>query len=109
MKKGELGASWSHILLYEKLLNDEEYDCYMIMEDDAQFLRELDRFVKAIKSLPEFDIVHMAKSDWYPFLNDKKINEEFYKHQKRYFNRLTSYLISKSGAKKTTTKDTEFY
>ena len=36
MKKGEMGCSMSHVLLYKKLLRDDYLDKYLIMEDDAE-------------------------------------------------------------------------
>lgn len=101
MKKGEFGASWSHIYLYEKLLRDDKYDFYLIFEDDAQFVRDIESFLKILNEVPEdFDFIHLALSDWYPFLRKETVNDSFYIPVKRYFNRLTSYIVSKNGAKK---------
>jgi GR25 family glycosyltransferase involved in LPS biosynthesis len=101
MKKGEFGASWSHLSIYEKLLNDKLYDSYLIFEDDAQFIGEIEYFLKSIEQIPKnFDAIHLALSDYLPFERKETINDYFYIPEKIFFNRLTSYIISKTGAKK---------
>jgi hypothetical protein len=101
MKNGELGAGWAHLNIYKKLLCDELYDNYLVLEDDAELIDNLDILYKKLNNLPEkFDVLHIAKSDWYPFVLKDKINEYFYSIEKKFFNRLTAYIVSKSGALK---------
>ena len=46
------------------------------------------------------DVCHVAKSDWYKFILNNKINEFWNTIHKQYFNRLTAYITSKEGATK---------
>lgn len=101
MRKGEFGTSWSHLSIYEKLLNDKLYDSYLIFEDDAQFIGEIKYFLKSIEQIPKnFDAVHLGVSDHFPFQKKESLNNYFYIPEKLFFNRLTSYIITKTGAKK---------
>ena len=43
---------------------------------------------------------HIAKSDWFPFVLNDKVNDMWYNINKSYFNRLTAYIISKKGGQK---------
>ena len=45
MKKGEFGCAWSHINIYKKLLDDEIYDNYLILEDDFEFNENIEKIV----------------------------------------------------------------
>ena len=97
MKIGEFGASWSHIKIYEKLVADTEFDNYLILEDDAQIVGD----INVLHDLPAgFDIAHVCRSDCYPFVKTTQINGSFFDIEKKFFNRLTGYVISKAGAKK---------
>jgi glycosyl transferase family 25 len=99
LSKGELGCSISHLLLYEQLLNDSDYDHYLILEDDVELCLSLCDVYKHLINIPEnYDLIHLSYADCYPFIQTNKINEYYYDIVKRYFNRTTGYLISKSGA-----------
>lgn len=101
MKKGEIGCSMSHVLLYKKLKEDERYNKYLIMEDDAELDVHLACLYKTISNMPtNFDVLHLSKSDWYPFEKEEKINDIFYRPKKMFFNRATGYIISKQGCTK---------
>lgn len=101
MKRGELGASWSHINIYKSLLKEKHVDKYLIFEDDAEFVESLDYAYNCLVNIPsEFDVCHVAKSDWYKFIFNNKINEFWNTIHKEYFNRLTGYIVSKNGAEK---------
>lgn len=101
MKKGEMGCSMSHVLLYKKLKEDECYNNYLIMEDDAHLDVSLKILYETISNMPNnFDVLHISKSDWYPFEPVGKINDIFYKPKKEFFNRATGYIISKQGCVK---------
>jgi hypothetical protein len=41
MAIGEFGCSWSHIKLYQKLLEDPHVDNYLVIEDDAQTVGDM--------------------------------------------------------------------
>lgn len=101
MKLGELGCAWSQINIYHKLINDTDYDKYLILEDDAYLLKDLNKLQELLFNLPEnFDLCHIALSDWNPFKKVNKINDYFYTIKRNYFNRCTAYILSKDGAKK---------
>lgn len=107
MKKGEIGCALSHILLYKKLILDKVYDKYLILEDDAELDVNIEYLYDTLINIPDnFDLLHISKSDWYPFekdYNEKdngKINEIFYKPKHNYFNRTTGYIVSKQGSEK---------
>jgi len=101
MKAGELGCAWSQINIYEKLIQDCDYDQYLILEDDAHLLKSLEELCALLLNLPtDFDMCHIASSDWNPFQKVNKINDYFYTIKRDYFNRCTAYILSKSGAKK---------
>ena len=101
MKNGEFGCAWSHLKIYKKLLNDNNYQYYLILEDDANLVTSLNTLYETINNLPEiFDICHLSKSIWNPFNKLDKINDYFYNISINYFNCLVSLIISKSGASK---------
>jgi len=101
MTKGEMGAAISHLNIYSKLISDTYYDNYLIIEDDAELVSSLDQLYNTLNNIPNtFDVCHIAKSDWYPFILQTQMNEYFYKCAKQYFNRTTAYVISKQGATK---------
>jgi GR25 family glycosyltransferase involved in LPS biosynthesis len=101
MKAGELGCAWSHLNIYKKLCSDKLYNKYLIFEDDACLSENLDTIYNTLNNLPNiFDICHICLSDWYPFNKTDKVNDYFYNVEKKFFNRLTAYIISKEGALK---------
>lgn len=101
MKKGEMGCALSHLKIYKKLVDDTIYDKYLILEDDVELIASLDDLYDIMCNIPNnFDMLHLAKSDWFPFIKYQKINNFFYDIHKRYFNRTTAYMISKNGANK---------
>ena len=52
-------------------------------------------------NIPEdIDIGHLGKSECFNFKLKDKINDYYYSIEKEFFNRTTSYIISKNGAKK---------
>ena len=101
MGLGELGCAWSQINIYNKLLYDNEYDQYLILEDDAFLLKNINELRELLLNLPNyFDLCNIGYSDWNPFERSSKINDYFYNINKNYFNRCTSYILSKTGAQK---------
>jgi GR25 family glycosyltransferase involved in LPS biosynthesis len=103
MKKGEIGCALSHVLLYKKLMIDKNYSNYLILEDDVDLDCDLETFYNTLINIPnKFDLLHISKSDWYPFEKEDngKVNDIFYKPKKKFFNRTTGYVISKQGCEK---------
>ena len=101
LSNGELGCCISHLLLYEQLLEDSDYDHYLILEDDFTSSSNLNDIYNHLINIPDnYDFIHLSYADWYPFIKTNKVNEYYYSIVKRYFNRTTGYLISKTGAQK---------
>ena len=101
MTLGELGCAWSHINIYKSLLKEKHVDKYLIFEDDVEFLESLEYAYSCLVSIPsDFDVCHVSKSDWNPFILNNKINEFWNTIHKEYFNRTTCYIVSKNGAEK---------
>ena len=101
MSKGELGCAWSHLTIYKKLLEDNVYDKYLILEDDAEKVVSLEELSLFLNNIPEdADLCHIAKSDSFAFIKKFKINDFYYDIHHQFFNRTTAYIITKSGARK---------
>jgi glycosyl transferase family 25 len=105
LTKGELGCAISHIQLYKKLVNDTTNELYLIFEDDAKMMDCItpDIIHFYLRNLPEpstYDVAHLSVSDYYPFKKCININSYYYTPEKDYFNRLTSYVVTKRGAQK---------
>ena len=101
MKPGELGCAWSHLNIYKKLVQDNEYDNYLVIEDDVVLLKSIEYIKEILENIPsDYDFCNTNISLWYPFKKVKQVNKYFYKVEKNYFSGMTSYLISKSGAQK---------
>jgi GR25 family glycosyltransferase involved in LPS biosynthesis len=67
------------------------------MEDDAQIVGDL----SLLRNLPsDFDVAHVATSDSHPFVKTTQVNKSFFNIQRKFFNRLTGYVVSKAGARK---------
>jgi len=102
MQKGEFGCAWSHLNLLKQLLTEPcDINYYLILEDDVELVKPLENLFKLLQNIPEdADICHLARSDWYPFIKTKNVNNYFSECIKAYFNRTTAYIISKKGAEK---------
>jgi GR25 family glycosyltransferase involved in LPS biosynthesis len=101
MTRGELGCAWSHINIYKSLLKETLVDKYLIFEDDVEIIESLEYAYNCLINIPsDFDVCHISKSDWNPFIFNNKINEFWNTIHKDYFNRLTGYIVSKNGAEK---------
>jgi GR25 family glycosyltransferase involved in LPS biosynthesis len=95
MGLGEMGCAWSHLLLYENLIMDKDYDAYFIFEDDNIHVAPF--------KIPtfEFDLIQYAKNvQWNPIVFAEKINEDYSHIRRDYINMASSYLVSKAGAAK---------
>lgn len=101
MRAGQFGIIWSNYKIFCKLLEDPDFDNYLILEDDAELVVPVAELFLNLSNLPRnYDIIHLAKSDWYPFIKTDRVNDSFYSVARNYFNRTTAYLISKQGAQK---------
>jgi GR25 family glycosyltransferase involved in LPS biosynthesis len=101
MTKGEFGCAWSHLNVLRQLLTEPAGTYYLILEDDVELVKPLKELHDLLQNLPaDTDMCHLAKSNWYPFVRTKKVNEYFYECEKQFFNKTTAYIISKKGAQK---------
>ena len=101
MTQGEFGCAWSHMNIYKSLLDEASIDKYLIFEDDVEIVESLEYLYQCLSTIPcDFDTCHIAKSDWYPFVLNNNVNEMWYNVNKSYFNRLTAYIVSKTGVQK---------
>ena len=101
--RGELGCLLSHMNVWNRLVSDIVYSYYLIFEDDFTSNTQPEIIQKYLENLPptdSFDIIHLSVSDWFPFEKEKQITELYYKPQKKFFNRLTGYILTKTGAMK---------
>jgi GR25 family glycosyltransferase involved in LPS biosynthesis len=101
---GVIGAYLGHRNLLEHVAKTApEKPGTLIFEDDVSLTSSLDTLYHTLLNLPkQYDVCHIGLSDWYPFIKTEKINAFFYRPYKRFFNRLTAYVVSKRGAKKMT-------
>jgi GR25 family glycosyltransferase involved in LPS biosynthesis len=101
MSQGEFGCAWSHLNLLRKLVDDRETNYYLILEDDVELVKPVGELQQLLQHLPpDTDLCHLAKSDWNPFVKTNPVNAYFYECAKLFFNKTTSYVISKKGAQK---------
>jgi GR25 family glycosyltransferase involved in LPS biosynthesis len=100
----QIGANLSHISVSEQLIYDNEYDYYLILEDDSKLNCSENTIVEYLQHLPkQFDFIHLDGSDAVEFEKttpETPENEYFYNVKKQCFNRLSAYILSKSGAAK---------
>jgi hypothetical protein len=98
---GQIGADLSHLFVCEQLLFDDKHDFYLVLEDDCDLLVDNKILQEYLENLPEsFDFIHLDMSDAYEFEKTIKENNYFYNVKKQFFNRASSYIISKIGASK---------
>lgn len=114
MSPGVLGASMSHLLVLEQLLNDPAHDAYIIAEDDVRLAEgvtadTLREFLGALPAPPTgLDVVHMNdRSLWWPLQLTEPVGDtgqaekSHYSHiARQFFNCAASYLVTKQGAAK---------
>jgi len=98
---GTVGCNLSHIFLCDELIFDDKYDYYLVLEDDSKLNVNVDVLYEYLNNLPDkFDFIHLDKSDAIEFTPIDKVNYYYYNVEKKFFNRTSAYLISKSGASK---------
>ena len=100
MSPETIACSWSHLLVYEQLLQDPTFDRYLVLENDAEVLSP-GLLVELLEHLPEnFDLAHLGTSEWYPFDRVAAVNTHYWRIRKQYFNNAHAYVLSKMGARK---------
>ena len=53
LQKGEMGCAWSHLSVYEMLLEDNDTDSYLVLEDDAILDVSPEEFNTFLEDLPD--------------------------------------------------------
>lgn len=97
MSMGEFGCAWSHIKIYEKLIEDPKYNYYLVLENDAELVGD----ISVLHDLPDnFDLIHLAPSVSFEFCKTSKVNKSFFNIIKRFFSCTAAYIVSKQGANK---------
>jgi GR25 family glycosyltransferase involved in LPS biosynthesis len=100
MSPENLACSWSHLLVYEQLIEDPTYDRYLVLENDAELISP-QLLVELLEHLPEnFDLAHLGTSEWYRFECVSAVNAHYWDIRKQYFNNAHAYVLSKKGARK---------
>ena len=100
--KGSLLNEWSHLKLYERLIDDTKYESYLILEDDVSLVESLNKLFYHMIYLPEnYDICHIGnygvdiKTRF-----EYQYNSYYYGIKKYFFNDSSAYFVSKKGANK---------
>lgn len=98
---GQIGCDLSHVFVCEQLIFDDDYDYYIVLEDDSSLNVDENILYEYLINLPEkFDMIHLDKSDAFDFEKTKKENDYYYNVEKKFFNRTSAMLLSKIGAAK---------
>ena len=104
LKPGEIGVYASHLVLHRHLLERDDLDALVIMEDDLRIAPDFANIVTSIAQISEdFDIIRLSNPAKAPFITHGYVGD--CRHLVTYSrvpNNMGCYLISKSGAKKTT-------
>lgn len=92
--RGAIGCYLSHASLYQKLLEDKQYDYYIIFEDDAAIMsRVYQRMAEAINIAPkDWDIILFA-----PIMEVLSAQDKKFKKLQTFWG-LCGYAINKKGA-----------
>lgn len=100
-KPGQFGILWSNYKILKKFLDDNENDIYILFEDDASLVVSHELLYNYLRNIPaNIDGCSIAKSDWFPFQKNERINNYYCKIKKEFFSRATAYIVTKSGANK---------
>jgi glycosyl transferase family 25 len=105
-RRGIVGCALSHIKLFTELLRDNDHDCYLITEDDAEFSEDFyERYKTIIKTSKDWDIIflgHLYRAEHSSFY-DNRNRKTFLQQMKSQESLLKSmggtqgYLINKKG------------
>lgn len=84
MKPGEIGCSWSHLLVYKDMVN-KGYEKVLILEDDVFPNKEAEiTFINVVKELPEeWELLYMDYNKNLENSFANKIKRKFYHLQKK--------------------------
>lgn len=104
LKPGEIGVYASHLSLHRQLLDDDHLDWLLVMEDDLEIDPDLADLLAALAArAPDFDILKLSNPPKAAYLDHGDVcpGRSLVTYS-RVPNNLGAYLISRSGAAKTT-------
>jgi len=109
-RRGIIGCTLSNINLWKKLVNDNEYSYYLILDDDVFFTKNAKEILNNLKIPNDCDILYLGINEDMEIELNKDINElsknkyRIIKNPKTNIgticNGTFSYIISKKYAKK---------
>lgn len=104
LRPGEIGVYASHLCLHKALLDREDMDALLVLEDDLSIMGDLPALLAALDSLPKgWDILKLSNPPKAGFLDHGELATGMHLVQyARVPNNLGAYVISRSGAAKTT-------
>ena len=101
-RRGIIGCALSHILLWNKLVNDDNYDFYIILEDDIVLC---DNFKKHLNNVCNMfiqnNLEHLAIGEYYTSKTFPNADDEIKIYKKdlyKEWNVTFGYIISKKAA-----------
>jgi len=108
-QRGVIGCALSHYYLYQKLLRDTSYDCYVIFEDDVQLVNNFNnKLIEGLNKItPEMDLIFLGYTmpnnildqNYQKYIDGQIVS--LHKMDKyNYHGGLYGYIISKNGAAK---------
>jgi GR25 family glycosyltransferase involved in LPS biosynthesis len=106
-RKGIMGVAFSHMKLWSKLVTDDKYDMYLILEDDVLISNSSEKFLKIIPNemnnkFPDWDIIYLGNHSKKNLnSNVDKISIEKYtpaQFMENSYGGIFCYLIHKRGA-----------
>lgn len=104
LKPGEIGVYASHLALQMRLLERADIDALVVFEDDCEIAPDFAQVLQALALRgDEFDIVRLSNPSKAPYLDHGSISAG--RHLVTYArvpNNMGCYLITRSGARKTT-------
>ena len=104
LKPGEIGVYASHISLHKALLDRDDIDALLVMEDDLELAPDFAAVITALEAMPvDWDIIKLSNPPKAPYLDHGEIAPgRALVTYSRVPNNLGAYVISRSGAAKTT-------
>ena len=107
-RKGIMGCAFSHIKLWGKLVNDPDYNMYLVLEDDIILRKDAEDILKIIpetmnKENPDWDILFLGHHTKINIngMNERSILIEKYtpeQFMEKSYGGTFCYLINKKGA-----------
>jgi len=95
MTKGGIGCALSHYLIYNKIINYNSFDYYLIIEDDIEFNDNfLNKLNIYLKELQNYDILYLG---YHSYKSTNKTNLKYFDKPEYIFGTY-GYIINKKAA-----------